>query len=83
MAAVGGLVMALVTSRVPDRAEVLADEKTLLPNALPSALRDGVSMTSSLLLKDTSHRTVFNVWSNDAGQGAGDLVGRTSGGVRG
>jgi hypothetical protein len=36
--------------------------KTLMPAALPSALRDGVGMVSTLLLKDTSDRTVFKVF---------------------
>ena len=36
--------------------------KTLMPAALPSALRDGVGLVSTLLLKDTSDRTVFKVF---------------------
>jgi glutamine synthetase len=36
--------------------------KTLMPAALPSALRDGVGMVSTLLLKDTSDRTAFKVF---------------------
>ncbi len=36
--------------------------KTLMADKLPGAMRNGCTMTSSLLAKDTSHRTVFPVW---------------------
>ena len=36
--------------------------KTLMPAAVPGALRDGVGMVSTLLLKDTSDRTAFKVF---------------------
>lgn len=36
--------------------------KSLMPGALPSALHDGLGMVSTLLLKDTSDRTVFKVF---------------------
>jgi len=36
--------------------------KTLMPAALPSALRDGVGLVSTLLLKDSSDRTVYKVF---------------------
>lgn len=49
--------------------------KALVAEALPGAFRDGVAMTSTLLLKDTSHRTVFPVWRADAGFGPGVLTG--------
>lgn len=49
--------------------------KTLVAAQLENAFRDGITMTSSLLLKDTSHRTVFSVWADDAGFGAGNLTG--------
>ncbi|MCF6320682.1 MAG: glutamine synthetase family protein [Rhizobiaceae bacterium] len=49
--------------------------KTLAATALKSAFAKGVSMTSTLLLKDTSHTTVFPVWENDAGFGAGVMTG--------
>ncbi len=49
--------------------------KTIMASALKSALKNGVSMTSTLLLKDTSHRTVFPVWEADAGFGAGVMTG--------
>jgi len=54
--------------------------KALLPGALKSALKDGLSVTSTLLFKDTSHKTVVPVFSEGAGvgmpelQGGGDIV---------
>jgi glutamine synthetase len=49
--------------------------KALLPDSLPAALRDGVSLTSTLLMKDTSHKTVVPVFSADAGIGMPELQG--------
>lgn len=49
--------------------------KALPLSALEAAFRNGVTMTSTLLLKDTSHRTVFPVWNGDAGFGDGVLTG--------
>ncbi|GJL82732.1 MAG: glutamine synthetase [marine bacterium B5-7] len=37
--------------------------KTIRAEDIADALNNGVSMTTTLLLKDTSHRTVFPVWS--------------------
>jgi glutamine synthetase len=54
--------------------------KTLVAGEAVNALRSGVTMTSSLLAKDTSHRTVFPVFSAGAGldlpamQGVGNIV---------
>jgi glutamine synthetase len=54
--------------------------KTLTREAVPGALRSGVTAPSSLLLKDTSGRTVFPVFSGGGGladgrfAGAGDIV---------
>jgi glutamine synthetase len=52
--------------------------KTLVASALGSAFRSGVSVPSTLLLKDTSHRTAFPVWSAEGGpegmRGAGDML---------
>lgn len=41
--------------------------KTLVASAAQGALRDGVNLTSTLLAKDTSHRTVFPVFSAGGG----------------
>ncbi|GAA2522426.1 glutamine synthetase family protein [Winogradskya humida] len=54
--------------------------KTLTRSALAAALRSGVTAPSSLLLKDTSGRSAFGVFSADTGvgvdgfSGAGDIV---------
>ena len=54
--------------------------KTLVAAEAVRALRRGVTMTSSLLAKDTSHRTVFPVFSAGAGldlpamQGVGNII---------
>ncbi|MGI9513643.1 MAG: glutamine synthetase family protein [Anderseniella sp.] len=54
--------------------------KTLMAAQLAGLLANGCAMTSTLLAKDTSHRTVFPVWEAGAGldmaemQGAGDML---------
>lgn len=53
--------------------------KTVVADALPSVLASGLAAPSTLLLKDTSHRTVFPVWSDNPGLdggmgGAGDIL---------
>lgn len=49
--------------------------KALVADAVGSAFRSGVAMTSTLLFKDTSNRTVFPVWSADIGFGRGVFTG--------
>ena len=49
--------------------------KTLVADAAETAFRDGIAMTSTLLLKDTSHKTVFPVWQEGPGLGGGLLEG--------
>ncbi|MDJ0685131.1 MAG: glutamine synthetase family protein [Alphaproteobacteria bacterium] len=49
--------------------------KTLVADALDAAIERGVAVPSSLFLKDTSGRTVFDVWGADAGFGPGRLTG--------
>lgn len=49
--------------------------KSLVASAMSSAFKNGVGMTSTLLLKDTSHQTVFPVWEDDAGFGDGVMTG--------
>ena len=44
--------------------------KTLVATALKSAFENGVKVPSTLLLKDTSHRTAFPIWS-----GIGEVAG--------
>jgi glutamine synthetase len=54
--------------------------KTLMAAQAASLLVNGCAMTSTLLAKDTSHRTVFPVWEPGAGldmtemEGAGDMM---------
>ncbi|MEH6647792.1 glutamine synthetase family protein [Sulfitobacter sp.] len=53
--------------------------KTIVACALPSVFTSGLAAPSTLLLKDTSHRTVFPIWSDDVGVaggmgGAGDIL---------
>jgi len=54
--------------------------KTIVADALTSAFEAGIGIPSTLLLKDTSHRTVFDVWNaglevaNLPLAGAGDVI---------
>jgi len=54
--------------------------KTLVASEAARALHDGVAMTSTLLAKDTSHRTVFSVFGTDGtpglsvAHGAGNMI---------
>jgi len=54
--------------------------KTLVISETPSAMQNGCTMTSSLLAKDTSHKTVFAMWEKGGGlglsqmEGAGDFI---------
>ena len=54
--------------------------KCLVTDALPAVMREGLSITSTLLLKDSSHRTVVPVFDKGAGlelpelQGGADIV---------
>ncbi len=54
--------------------------KTLLASEVSAALRAGVTMTTTLLAKDTAHRTVYPVFTPGGGfdmpemQGGGDFV---------
>jgi len=69
----------LIRLSFPDLHGILRG-KALLPGALPDALSSGCPITSTLLLKDSSHRTVVPVFSPGAGlglaqlQGAGDMI---------
>lgn len=49
--------------------------KTIMAADIADALENGVAMTSTLLLKDTSHRTVFPVWKPEAVMGLDALRG--------
>ncbi len=58
----------------PDQHGVLRG-KTVVTEQLPSVLLDGVTMTTTLLLKDSSHRTVFPVFTAGGGLGVKELEG--------
>lgn len=49
--------------------------KTLVVAEALRALHAGVTMTSTLLAKDTSHRTVFSVFSEGGGMGLDEMAG--------
>ena len=49
--------------------------KTIVASELAGAFDDGVTMTTTLLLKDSSHRTVFPVFTAGGGLGVKDLEG--------
>jgi glutamine synthetase len=69
----------LVRLSFPDLHGILRG-KALLTEAMPGAFSDGCAVTSTLLLKDTAHRTVVPVFSPGAGlgmerlQGASDMI---------
>ena len=53
--------------------------KTIVASTFSSVFTSGIAVTSTLLLKDTAHKTVFPVWSNEAGvakgmKGASDVL---------
>ena len=58
----------------PDQHGILRG-KTLVAGELPGALRDGCSLTTTLLLKDTSHRTAFPVFTAGGGMGMREVEG--------
>lgn len=64
----------LVRFSFPDQHGVLRG-KTLVAAEALRALRDGVTMTSTLFAKDTSHRTVFPVFEAGAGLGLSEMGG--------
>ena len=54
--------------------------KTIVSSALKTAFDVGIKVPSTLLLKDTSHRTVFPIWTNNSNledlalHGASDVI---------
>ncbi|MEP3721946.1 MAG: glutamine synthetase family protein [Paracoccaceae bacterium] len=58
----------------PDQHGILRG-KTIVARALTSAFSSGIGVASTLLLKDTSHRTVFPVWDEDIAIDAHPLKG--------
>ena len=49
--------------------------KTLLASEVPGALRNGVTMTTTLLAKDTAHKSVFPVFTAGGGFGMDEMQG--------
>ncbi len=49
--------------------------KTLVAGALDLAFKSGCAITTTILLKDTSHRTIYPVWQAGAGVGMTELEG--------
>lgn len=49
--------------------------KSIFTDKIESTLENGATMTTTLLLKDTSHRTVFPVWQAGAGLNMDEMVG--------
>src|SRR3954452_9809433 len=49
--------------------------KTLVAAEAAKAMRAGITMTSTLLAKDTSHRTVFDVFSAGGGMDLDEMAG--------
>jgi glutamine synthetase len=64
----------LIRFSFPDQHGILRG-KTLVAAEAVRALRSGVSMTSTLFAKDTSHRTVFPVFEAGAGMGVPEMGG--------
>lgn len=64
----------MVRLAFPDQHGVLRG-KALTAPAMPAALAEGVSLTSSLLLKDTAHRSVVPVFAAGGGIGLRDIQG--------
>lgn len=58
----------------PDQHGILRG-KTIVAAELAGALADGVSMTTTLLLKDSSHKTAFPVFTAGGGMGLKELEG--------
>lgn len=67
-----GIIEQAVAKNIETVRLVFADQhgilrgKTVATRMLKSAFSSGIGVPSTLLLKDTSHRTVFDVWSGDA-----------------
>ena len=49
--------------------------KTLVAGEAASAMKNGVNMTTTLLAKDTAHKTAFPVFTPGGGLGMGEMEG--------
>ena len=79
------LLQQLASSQIETVRVLFADQrgvlrgKSIVISALESLFLTGLAAPSTLLLKDTAHKTVFPIWSADSGindqmSGAGDLL---------
>ena len=64
----------LVRFSFPDQHGILRG-KTVVASEASRAMRNGVTMTSTLLAKDTSHRNVFSVFGPGGGMGIPEMEG--------
>src|SRR5262249_25539169 len=64
----------LVRFAFPDQHGILRG-KTLISSEAARAMRNGVTMTSTLFAKDTSHRNVFSVFGPGGGMGIDEMAG--------
>jgi glutamine synthetase len=69
-----GLDLEVVRISFPDQHGILRG-KTLVADEIPSALVNGVSMVTTLLAKDTSHKTVFPWFTEGGGLGMDEMTG--------
>lgn len=75
------LIDAVEQSRLETIRVLFADQhgilrgKTIVASALPSVLANGLGVPGTLLLKDTSHRTSFPVWTDTDSEHTGPLAG--------
>jgi glutamine synthetase len=58
----------------PDQHGILRG-KTVMANDAPSVMRNGCSLTTTLLAKDTAHKTVFPVFTAGGGFGMAEMEG--------
>ena len=63
----------LVRFVFPDQHGILRG-KAVVTDAVPQAMRNGVALTTTLLVKDTAHKTVFPVWSQGAGMNIAEMM---------
>jgi glutamine synthetase len=49
--------------------------KTIMADGVAQALESGVTMTTTLLAKDTAHKTVYPVWTDGGGFGMTEMTG--------
>ncbi len=71
---INDLNLEVVRISFPDQHGILRG-KTLVADEIPSALSNGVGMVTTLLAKDTSHKTVFSWFTEGGGLGIEEMTG--------